>query len=71
MNNKRFYRSLSPSAADPSFVRSSSHSSFDTHSLPRRTPKTRVSALDEDPTKVTIDNCNINSSFITREIINN
>jgi hypothetical protein len=47
-------RSLSPSAvADPSsFVRSSSHTSFDTHSLPRRPQKGRVSALEDDPTKV-------------------
>ncbi|XP_075227482.1 PTPRF interacting protein alpha isoform X2 [Lycorma delicatula] len=44
-------RSLSPSAGDPSsFVRSSSHSSFDTHSL-RRQHKSRVSALDEDSGK--------------------
>jgi len=47
-------RSLSPSAvADPSsFVRSSSHTSFDTHSLPRRPQKGRVSTLEDDPTKV-------------------
>ncbi|XP_069694792.1 liprin-alpha-1 [Periplaneta americana] len=47
-------RSLSPSAvADPSsFVRSSSHTSFDTHSLPRRPQKGRVSALEDDPTKI-------------------
>lgn len=39
--------------ADPSsFVRSSSHTSFDTHSLPRRPQKGRVSALEDDPTKV-------------------
>ncbi|CAG2065279.1 unnamed protein product, partial [Timema podura] len=45
-------RSLSPSAADPSsFVRSSSHTSFDTHSLPRRPPNSRVSALEEEATK--------------------
>jgi hypothetical protein len=47
-------RSLSPNAVtDPSsFVRSSSHTSFDTHSLPRRPQKGRVSALEDDPTKV-------------------
>nr|CAD7438800.1 unnamed protein product [Timema bartmani] len=46
-------RSLSPSAADPSsFVRSSSHTSFDTHSLPRRPPNSRVSALEEEATKL-------------------
>ncbi|XP_023724435.1 liprin-alpha-1 isoform X4 [Cryptotermes secundus] len=46
-------RSLSPNAVtDPSsFVRSSSHTSFDTHSLPRRPQKGRVSALEDDPTK--------------------
>ncbi|XP_063218170.1 liprin-alpha-1 isoform X3 [Bacillus rossius redtenbacheri] len=45
-------RSLSPSAADPSgFVRSASHTSFDAHSLPRRPPKPRVSALEEEATK--------------------
>ncbi|RZF36297.1 hypothetical protein LSTR_LSTR006802 [Laodelphax striatellus] len=45
-------RSLSPSAGDPSsFVRSSSHSSFETHSLQRRQHKSRVSALDDDGTK--------------------
>ncbi|CAB3384197.1 Hypothetical predicted protein [Cloeon dipterum] len=45
-------RSLSPSTGEPSFVRSSSHSSFDAHSLPRRAQKGRLSALDDDPTKV-------------------
>nr|CAD7405031.1 unnamed protein product [Timema cristinae] len=46
-------RSLSPSAADQSsFVRSSSHTSFDTHSLPRRPPNSRVSALEEEATKL-------------------
>ncbi|XP_076292702.1 PTPRF interacting protein alpha isoform X14 [Lasioglossum baleicum] len=43
-------RSLSPNAVDPgSFSRSASHSSFDTHSLPRRTAKR--STIDEDTTK--------------------
>ncbi|KAK1124347.1 hypothetical protein K0M31_006714 [Melipona bicolor] len=43
-------RSLSPNAVDPgSFSRSASHSSFDTHSLPRRTGKR--SAIEEDPSK--------------------
>ncbi|XP_033336362.1 PTPRF interacting protein alpha isoform X11 [Megalopta genalis] len=43
-------RSLSPNAVDPgSFSRSASHSSFDTHSLPRRTPKRPT--IDEDTTK--------------------
>ncbi|CAG7721128.1 unnamed protein product [Allacma fusca] len=42
-------RSLSPTPADATFVRTSSHSSFDTHSLPRRLPKHR---LDEDASKV-------------------
>ncbi|XP_068082984.1 liprin-alpha-1 [Anabrus simplex] len=45
-------RSLSPSAADPSFVRSSSHTSFDTHSLSRRAPKPRVSALEDESAKI-------------------
>ena len=38
-------RSLSPTPADTTFVRTSSHSSFDTHSLPRRLAKHR---LDDD-----------------------
>lgn len=42
-------RSLSPSAVDASFVRSSSQLSFDTHSLPRR--QTSRLGLDDDPTK--------------------
>ncbi|KAK3915165.1 Liprin-alpha-2 [Frankliniella fusca] len=42
-------RSLSPSAVDASFVRSSSQLSFDTHSLPRR-QKSRL-GLDDDPAK--------------------
>ncbi|XP_071869976.1 PTPRF interacting protein alpha isoform X10 [Bombus fervidus] len=43
-------RSLSPNAVDPgSFSRSASHSSFDTHSLPRRTGKRP--AIEDDPTK--------------------
>ncbi|XP_061940497.1 liprin-alpha-1 isoform X8 [Apis cerana] len=43
-------RSLSPNAVDPgSFSRSASHSSFDTHSLPRRTGKRP--AIEEDPSK--------------------
>ncbi|XP_076545413.1 PTPRF interacting protein alpha isoform X10 [Osmia lignaria lignaria] len=43
-------RSLSPNAVDPgSFSRSASHSSFDTHSLPRRTAKRP--AMEEDPAK--------------------
>lgn len=45
-----FCRSLSPSAVDASFVRSSSQLSFDTHSLPRR-QKSRL-GLDDDPAKV-------------------
>ncbi|KAF4533470.1 hypothetical protein B566_EDAN001199 [Ephemera danica] len=45
-------RSLSPSTGDQSFVRSSSHSSFDAHSLPRRAQKGRISSLEEDPGKV-------------------
>ncbi|XP_059469843.1 liprin-alpha-1 isoform X4 [Neocloeon triangulifer] len=44
-------RSLSPSTGEPNFVRSSSHSSFDAHSLPRRAQKGRLSALDDDPGK--------------------
>lgn len=45
-------RSLSPNAVDPaSFSRSASHSSFDTHSLPRRTNKTRT-PIDDDPNKI-------------------
>lgn len=44
-------RSLSPNAVDPgSFSRSASHSSFDTHSLPRRTGKRP--AIEDDPAKV-------------------
>ncbi|XP_076234350.1 PTPRF interacting protein alpha isoform X15 [Calliopsis andreniformis] len=43
-------RSLSPNAVDPgSFSRSASHSSFDTHSLPRRTAKRP--AIEEDTSK--------------------
>ncbi|XP_029043413.2 liprin-alpha-1 isoform X2 [Osmia bicornis bicornis] len=43
-------RSLSPNAVDPgSFSRSASHSSFDTHSLPRRTAKRPP--MEEDPAK--------------------
>ncbi|XP_015179693.1 PREDICTED: liprin-alpha-1 isoform X14 [Polistes dominula] len=43
-------RSLSPNAADPgSFSRSASHSSFDTHSLPRRGGKR--AAMEEDASK--------------------
>ncbi|XP_017759369.1 PREDICTED: liprin-alpha-1 isoform X2 [Eufriesea mexicana] len=43
-------RSLSPNAVDPgSFSRSASHSSFDIHSLPRRTSKRP--AIEEDPSK--------------------
>ncbi|XP_076391205.1 PTPRF interacting protein alpha isoform X4 [Megachile rotundata] len=43
-------RSLSPNAVDPgSFSRSASHSSFDTHSLPRRTGKRP--AIEDDPSK--------------------
>ncbi|KOC68601.1 Liprin-alpha-2 [Habropoda laboriosa] len=43
-------RSLSPNAVDPgSFSRSASHSSFDTHSLPRRTSKRPP--IEDDPTK--------------------
>jgi len=38
-------RSLSPTPADNTFVRTSSHSSFDTHSLPRRLANRR---LDDD-----------------------
>uniref|UniRef100_A0AAR5Q7S8 SAM domain-containing protein n=1 Tax=Dendroctonus ponderosae TaxID=77166 RepID=A0AAR5Q7S8_DENPD len=45
-------RSLSPSAVDPSnFSRSASHSSFDTHSLPRRPNKSRT-PIEEDPNKM-------------------
>uniref|UniRef100_A0A1B6E9A2 SAM domain-containing protein n=1 Tax=Clastoptera arizonana TaxID=38151 RepID=A0A1B6E9A2_9HEMI len=52
-------RSLSPSSAEPSsFVRSSSHTSFDTHSLSRRSHKSRVSNLDDDPTKGHSNICN-------------
>lgn len=47
-----YCRSLSPSTGEPSFVRSSSHSSFDAHSLPRRAQKGRITSLEEDPTKV-------------------
>uniref|UniRef100_A0A1B6FH40 SAM domain-containing protein n=1 Tax=Cuerna arida TaxID=1464854 RepID=A0A1B6FH40_9HEMI len=47
-------RSLSPSMQDQSgFVRSSSHSSFETHSLTRRSHKPRV--LEDDPSKVCYD----------------
>ncbi|XP_015598755.1 liprin-alpha-1 isoform X4 [Cephus cinctus] len=43
-------RSLSPNAVDPgSFSRSASHSSFDTHSLPRRSAKR--STMEEDSAK--------------------
>jgi len=43
-------RSLSPNAVDPgSFSRSASHSSFDTHSLPRRGGKR---SIEEDSSKV-------------------
>ncbi|KAK7869343.1 hypothetical protein R5R35_012892 [Gryllus longicercus] len=45
-------RSLSPSAADPSFVRSASHSSFDAHSLTRRAQKPRVPGLDDEASKI-------------------
>lgn len=42
-------RSLSPNAVDPgTFSRSASHSSFDTHSLPRR----KRTPLDDDVSKV-------------------
>ncbi|CAH0558725.1 unnamed protein product [Brassicogethes aeneus] len=42
-------RSLSPNTCDPkSFSRSASHSSFDTHSLPRRPNKCRT-PIDEEP----------------------
>ncbi|XP_017785672.1 PREDICTED: liprin-alpha-1 isoform X12 [Nicrophorus vespilloides] len=45
-------RSLSPNAVDPnSFSRSASHSSFDTHSLPRRSNKSRT-PIDDDPNKM-------------------
>ncbi|CAG9769127.1 unnamed protein product [Ceutorhynchus assimilis] len=45
-------RSLSPNAVDPSnFSRSASHSSFDTHSLPRRPNKSRT-PIEEDPNKM-------------------
>lgn len=45
-------RSLSPNANDPNnFTRSASHSSFDTHSLPRRGNKTRT-PVEEDPNKI-------------------
>ncbi|XP_049844155.1 liprin-alpha-1-like isoform X22 [Schistocerca gregaria] len=51
-------RSLSPSGADPNFVRTPSHSSFDPHAVARRTPKPRVTtALEEDPTKVSMGIC--------------
>ncbi|XP_046670706.1 liprin-alpha-1 isoform X5 [Homalodisca vitripennis] len=47
-------RSLSPSMQEQSgFVRSSSHSSFETHSLTRRSHKPRV--LEDDPSKVCYD----------------
>ncbi|XP_049820280.1 liprin-alpha-1 isoform X3 [Aethina tumida] len=42
-------RSLSPNGVDPNgFSRSASHSSFDTHSLPRRQNKSRT-PIDEEP----------------------
>lgn len=45
-------RSLSPNTVDPSsFQRSASHSSFDTHSLPRRPNKSRT-PIEEDPNKL-------------------
>ncbi|KAF5290731.1 hypothetical protein FQA39_LY14650 [Lamprigera yunnana] len=45
-------RSLSPNTNDPNnFTRSASHSSFDTHSLPRRGNKTRT-PVEEDPNKI-------------------
>ncbi|KAB0804376.1 hypothetical protein PPYR_01346 [Photinus pyralis] len=45
-------RSLSPNATDPNnFTRSASHSSFDTHSLPRRGNKTRT-PVEEDSNKI-------------------
>ncbi|XP_014259459.1 liprin-alpha-1 isoform X17 [Cimex lectularius] len=42
-------RSLSPSADPTGFVHSTSHTSFDTHSLPRRAIKSRL--LQDDPAK--------------------
>ncbi|KAK6640907.1 hypothetical protein RUM44_012605 [Polyplax serrata] len=44
-------RSLSPSANDPNFVRSSSHTSFESHSL-RRSQKGRHGVLEADPAKM-------------------
>lgn len=45
-------RSLSPNTVDPNnFSRSASHSSFDTHSLPRRQNKSRT-PIEEDPNKI-------------------
>ena len=44
-------RSLSPSANDPSFVRSTSHTSFESHSL-RRSQKGRHGVMENDATKV-------------------
>ncbi|XP_076253068.1 PTPRF interacting protein alpha isoform X4 [Rhynchophorus ferrugineus] len=45
-------RSLSPNAIDATnFSRSASHSSFDTHSLPRRANKSRT-PIEEDPNKM-------------------
>lgn len=46
-------RSLSPNHIDPNstFARSTSHSSFDTHSLPRRANKSRT-PIDDDPNKL-------------------
>lgn len=45
-------RSLSPNTADAAnnFTRSSSHTSFDAHSLPRRCNKSRT-PVDDDPNK--------------------
>ncbi|KAL1131999.1 hypothetical protein AAG570_011609, partial [Ranatra chinensis] len=45
-------RSLSPTAGDTGFVHSTSHTSFDTHSLPRRTHKPRMSSIQDDHNKV-------------------
>lgn len=54
-----FFRSLSPNTVDPSsFQRSASHSSFDTHSLPRRANKSRT-PIEEDPNKL---------SFVSRSM---
>uniref|UniRef100_A0A146LBH9 Liprin-alpha-2 n=1 Tax=Lygus hesperus TaxID=30085 RepID=A0A146LBH9_LYGHE len=47
----RYAESLSPSSGDPgAFVHSASHTTFDTHSLSRRTLKSRL--LPDDPNKV-------------------